>query len=165
MEDRTREIFRLAKNEERDEILKLYKMQLGRKFCPWDDHYPSEDTISFDLKRDALFLMEIDGKIVSVISIDQDPETDSLSCWNKDLIPAGEMARLAVHPDFQGRGIAKRMILNCMTELKKRGYKAAHYLVNKNNVLALNSYKSLEFKTVGECELFNQPFFCCEKEL
>ena len=25
---------------DKDEVLKLYKAQLGREYCPWDDEYP-----------------------------------------------------------------------------------------------------------------------------
>ena len=38
----------LAREEDRDEILELYHMQIGRKFCPWNEHYPSNDEITFD---------------------------------------------------------------------------------------------------------------------
>lgn len=53
----TREIV-AAIEQEKDEILALYKMQIGREFCPWTDHYPGMDTIEFDLNRDALFIMK-----------------------------------------------------------------------------------------------------------
>ena len=38
-----------ATEENKEEILKLYKIQLGREFCPWDDSYPGMKEIEFDL--------------------------------------------------------------------------------------------------------------------
>lgn len=35
----------LATEEDRDEILALYRMQLGRDYCPWDEEYPSNKEI------------------------------------------------------------------------------------------------------------------------
>ena len=51
----------LANEEDRTEILSLYDMQKGREFCPWSDDYPSNETIDFDLSRDALYVLKRDG--------------------------------------------------------------------------------------------------------
>ena len=34
----------VATKEDKEEILALYKAQLGREFCPWDENYPNEET-------------------------------------------------------------------------------------------------------------------------
>ena len=54
-----------ATTKDKDEILKLYKSQLGRKYCPWNENYPSMETIDFDLSRDALLVMREGGKIIA----------------------------------------------------------------------------------------------------
>ena len=54
-----------------EEILRLYKAQLGQEFCAWDEHYPERQDITYDLSRDALFAMKNEaGEIVAAISID-----------------------------------------------------------------------------------------------
>ena len=54
-----------AEEKDKEEILRLYKTQLGREFCPWDETYPGEKEIEFDLSRDALFVMKDEkGKII-----------------------------------------------------------------------------------------------------
>ena len=60
----------MACEEDREEILSLYKAQIGREYCPWSEEYPSNETIDFDLSRDALFVLKEDGKIKASISID-----------------------------------------------------------------------------------------------
>ncbi|MEE1248369.1 MAG: GNAT family N-acetyltransferase, partial [Lachnospiraceae bacterium] len=106
-----------ATEENKEEILKLYKIQLGREFCPWDDFYPGMKEIEFDLGRESLFVM-IDGqelnadagskedRIIAAISIDDDPQVEKLDCWSSRLAPGAELSRLAVHPDFQNQKIA-----------------------------------------------------------
>ena len=151
--------------DDKDEILKLYKTQLGREFCPWNEDYPTEEEIDFDLSRDALFVMRDDGKIIAAISIDEDENVDRLECWSPDLWPGGELSRLAVSPEYQNRGIAKEMVKKGLSELKKRNYKSLHFLVNKNNLKARNCYSHFPFVKVGECEIYDQPMLCYEMKL
>ncbi|MCR5418055.1 MAG: GNAT family N-acetyltransferase [Lachnospiraceae bacterium] len=158
-------MIRMAKEEDRKEVLALYKMQLGREFCPWNDEYPGNETIDFDLERDSLFVMEDEGRIVAAISIEEDEDVDNLTCWSADLQPGGELARLAVLPSMQNRGIARQMLQHGMTVLKQRGFKSIHFLVNKCNEKAIRSYAVFGFHTVGECHMYEQDMYCYEKEL
>ena len=80
-------------------------------------------------------------------------------------MPGAEMSRLAVMPEYQNQGIARLLLKHGMTVLKERGYKSIHFLVNKHNIKAIKSYAAIEFNIVGECELFDQPFICYEKQL
>ena len=100
----------LAREEDRAEILALYRAQIGREFCPWTEHYPSDEEITFDLSRDALFVMREEGRIIAAVSLEEDPQVDALPCWTPELQPGGEIARVAVHPDFQNQGIARQMV-------------------------------------------------------
>lgn len=156
----------MACDDDTDEILKLYKSQIGRKFCPWDEHYPGMKEIEFDLSRDSLFVMkDKNNRIIAAISIDMDENVESLECWSENLQPGGELARLAVLGEWQNHGIARQMIKYAMNILAQRGRRSVHFLVNKKNEKALRSYAHLDFNVVGECELYEQPFLCYEKGL
>ena len=154
-----------ARREDAEEILSLYRAQLGREYCPWNEYYPSMDEIDFDLGRNALFIMREEGKIIAAISIDEDEAVDNLEYWNPELQPGGELSRLAVSPDCQGGGLAKEMINYGLAELKKRGFLSLHFLVNRNNKKALKCYSAFGFTKVGECEMYDQPMLCYEMEL
>ena len=155
----------LATKMDKEDVLSLYKIQLGREYCPWDDEYPNEETIDFDLSRDSLFVMKDGGRIVAAITIDDDEAINSLSCWDKALSPGGELFRLAVLPDMQNKGIARKMFMYGMEILRKRGFKSIHILVNKLNTPAIRSYEVFSLRNVGECHMFDQDFICYEKEL
>lgn len=154
-----------ACEEDREELLALYKSQVGREGCPWTDEYPSNETIDFDLSRDALYVLKTDGKIVGAISIDEDEEVNKLPCWNRELEPEAEFSRIAVSPDMQGQGIGKILVKFLLDELKKRGCNGVHIIVNRYNPKALRLYDSFDFKNVGECSMYNQDFFCYELDL
>ena len=143
-----------ATEENKEEILKLYKIQLGREFCPWDDSYPGMKEIEFDLGRESLFVM-IDGqeinadagskenRIIAAISIDDDPQVERLDAGAINWHPGLSFQDLRFIR-FQNQKIARQMLVFGMEELARRGYKSVHFLVNKLNVKALRSYAVLD---------------------
>ena len=155
----------LASLDDREEILRLYKAQLGREFCPWDEYYPSYQTIDGDMSRAALFVLKKDSKIAAAISIEEDDEVDKLPCWSRELAPSGELARLAVHPAEQNSGLGRIMLRFGMDELRRRGFKAVHFLVNEQNEKAIRCYAVYGFNVAGRCHMYEQDFLCYEKEL
>ena len=156
----------MASAADRDEVMALYRLQKGREFCPWTEEYPAVENFEDDVAHDALFVLRTPaGQIVGAISIERDPDVDALPCWTPALQPAGEIARLAVHPEYQGRGLARRLVAFIMEELARRGCRSIHLIVNCRNVKALRSYAAFRFDTVGECDMYNQHFLCYEKAL
>lgn len=154
-----------ADGSDKEEILALYKTMLNGP-ADWNEYYPNEDTIEFDLSRNALFVMKNDnGHIIAAISVDEDKDVDKLTCWNKELTPSGEVARLCVRKDMQNRGIAKEMMRYVFDILKKEGKRSVHILVKTGHKAAFAAYSALGFKTVGECNMFGKDFICMEKEL
>ena len=154
-----------ATEEDREELLSLYHVQLGRECCPWDEEYPGEESIDWDLSRNALFVMKAEGKILAAISFEEDEGVDAFPFWDKDLEPFGELARLAVLPEWQNRGLARRLLQFGMDELKHRGFKGVRFMVNRTNPKAIRSYAPFEFRVAGECHIYDQDMLCYEKEL
>ena len=155
-----------ATKMDKGEILALYRSLAGTEFCAWTENYPNEIEIEGDLSRDALFcLKDTDGRIVGVISIDDDEEVEKLSCWSESLKPAAELSRLGVRVESQNQGVARKLLQYGMEELKVQGYKAVHFLVCKTNKKAIRSYDKLNFDIVGECQLFGENWWCYEKAL
>lgn len=113
----------------------------------------------------ALFVLKEDNQVIAAISLEEDENVDQLECWDRSLFPGGELARIAVMPSMQNRGIARRMMNHGMQQLKERGYKSVHFLVNRYNEKAIRSYAPFGFRVVGECRMYDQDFLCYEKEL
>lgn len=158
--------FMRATPKDKPEILSLYRSLVGTEFCAWTPEYPSEETIEFDMSRDALFCLKNDnGNIMGVISMDKDEAVEALSCWSKELLPSAELSRLGVHLAYQNQGIARQLLTYAMLELKKQGKKSVHFLVCKTNQKAIRSYNKLLFDVVGECQLFGEDWWCYEKDL
>lgn len=159
------EFVRVAK-EDKEEVLALYHSLVGTEFCAWTNDYPGKKDIEGDLSRDGLFCLKDDnGKMIGVISIDQDEAVENLPCWREALKPAAELSRLGVKIENQNQGIARKLLQYGMDELRRRGKKSVHFLVCKRNLKAIRSYEKLDFDMVGECELFGEEWWCYEKEL
>lgn len=155
----------LASPADKDKILALYKTMLHGP-AEWDEDYPNEETIEFDMSRNALFVMKNDDdEVIAAISIDKDNEVDSLPYWDKSLAPSGEFSRICVRNDMQNQGIARRMILHVFEVMRKDGKKGAHILVKTGHEAALALYGKLGFKTVGECFMYGKDFICMEVKL
>ncbi len=155
----------MGQEQDREEILALYQAQKGRDYCSWNEDYPSDETIDFDFSRNALFVLKMDGSIRAAISLEEDEDVDRLSCWNPAFAPEGELARIAVLPQDQNKGLGRIMLRFGMDELKRRGYRGLHMVVNKYNVKAIRCYAVFGFSVVGECHMYDQDFLCYEKEL
>lgn len=155
-----------ATGNDKAEILALYRSLVGTEFCAWNDNYPGECEFEGDLSRDALFCLKDDeGKIIGVISIDDDQAVENLPCWTESLRPAAELSRLGVRVENQNQGIAGKLLQYGMDELKRQGMRSVHFLVCKTNKKAIRSYDKLNFDIVGECELFGEEWWCYEKSL
>ena len=156
----------LATAQDRAELMRLYGLQKGRAYCFWNADYPAPENVEDDLIHDALFVTrDQNGRIVAAASIERDEAVDRLPCWNPLLAPAGEIARLAVHPEYQNQGLARRIVAHVMQILKERGYRSIHLLVNSGNIPAIHAYRFFHFDPVGECDMYDQHFLCLEKEL
>lgn len=155
-----------ASGQDQDELMRLYTLQKGRRYCFWTADYPAPENVEDDLAHDALFVMrDQTGRILAAVSIERDEQADRLSCWNASLAPVAEIARLAVHPSFQKRGMARKILAGVMQILKDRGYRGIHLLVNSKNLPAIRTYDWFRFDRAGECDMYNQHFLCMEKDL
>lgn len=154
-----------ATEEDREELLALYRAQIGREYCPWDEEYPGDESITWDLSRDALFVLKEDGRILAAVSIEVDEDVDDFPFWDKELEPFGELARLGVLPDAQNRGLARVLLQFGMDELKRRGFRGVRFMVNRTNPKAIRSYAPFGFHVAGETRIYDQDMLCYEKEL
>lgn len=159
-------IFVLATEADQKEILSLYRSVIGIEGCTWSMEYPNENTLAADLKRGDIFCMKNqNGEILGTISIDVDEAVGRLECWTKTLSPAAELARLGVKKQYQNRGIAGLLLKGAMGELLHRGYKGVHFLVSKTNERAIRAYGGMGFQILGECDLYDEDWWCYEKAI
>ena len=157
--------FKYAVKNDTEEILRLYKSVLYSDGCLWDEEYPNRELCERDIETNSLLCLWDKGKIIAAVSYDSDEELDEFEIWDRKLGKTRELARLVVSKEYRNQGIARKMLLKGMEELKKRGYKAVHFLVSPKNQRAVNSYAALNFSRAGECDYVGHHWYAYEKSL
>ena len=76
----------------------------------WNDQYPNRKTFENDVKRSELYLVEHNKKVVGCIVLTpvKDDEYVPIQWFTKD--HNIYIHRLAVHPTFQGQGVAQQLM-------------------------------------------------------
>lgn len=156
-------IFRKAEELDLEAVHALYRSLVGRPFCVWDDQYPSWTDINEDFENSTLYVMTQENAIVGAISIVVHNELDDLPFWA--VSNAREIARVAVSPQHQGKGIAKKMVVEIAATLQSQSVGAVHLLVAAENPPAQQVYRKCGFQFLGNCFLFGHDYIACEKKL
>ena len=128
-------IIREFKPEDYPEVLKLWKVTkqvaLDRKWV-------------YELKArrqpDLFLIAEVDGKIVGTAVSTHD-------------VQFSQIHHLAVHPDYQGRGIGSKLLSEMERRLKARGCLGILITVSKKNPRyyeVLKFYRKRGFRVVGD---------------
>ena len=120
---------------------------------PWNDAWKTEDAeihVREILESKQSYGLEylIDGEVVGFI------------LGNSMLFSYGrtfEINDLAVHPDYQGRGIAKKLLSECLEEMKRRGIVGVHLITQPDGFLP-EFYGSYGFKRETKVTLMGMEF-------
>lgn len=134
----------------------------------WTDQYPTLKIISNDISKRNLYCLIGKGKIAGVININelQDPEY-KLVKWENSYVKIMVIHRLAVHPEFQKQGFAKRLMDFAEDYAIKNNYSSIRLDAFSNNPRALRFYENRDYQRRGEVFFPGRelPFYCYEKLL
>ena len=119
----------------------------------WDEHYPSREIIAADLAAGTLYVCEEEGEVAAIVVLDEKQAGQYAGIiWAEREGPQLVMHRLAVHPDRQGRGHARRLIAFAEACANEQGYAAIRLDTYERNVSALKLYTSLGYDRRGEID-------------
>ena len=155
--------FRIARPEDAEGVLSLYRDARKGEFCVWNECYPTITEIAQDLETKNVYVMTCGDKIVGAISVVPENELDSFDCWShKD---GKEIARVVVSAEHQGKGLAFEMVQSVASILRRNGCKAIHLSVAKANIPAYKTYLKAGFTVVGEADMYENSYYLMEKDI
>lgn len=134
----------------------------------WGDDYPNPQVFNNDISLGQLWVADIDGTIagVSAITTDQDLEYTDAG-W--DITEAAIVThRIAVNPDYQGKGVAKALMQQAEVVAQQRGITILRVDTNSENQATQGLFPKLGYTLSGEIGLAKRPglrFFCYEKRI
>tara|TARA_B100000214_G_scaffold8714_1_gene6351 strand:+ start:420 stop:929 length:510 start_codon:yes stop_codon:yes gene_type:complete len=133
----------------------------------WNENYPSKEIFREDIKNNALFVAKINSEIVGCIMLssykdDVYKNVKWISEDNNNLY----IHRLAVHPRFQKKGIARKMMDYAEAFAKSKNYKSIRLDTFSKNHRNNKFYKLRGYIKLDDVFFPNQsvfPFHCYEK--
>jgi ribosomal protein S18 acetylase RimI-like enzyme len=163
-------MIRRAKIEEIPEILELTNacaqhMTEGGIF-QWNEHYPSRRAFVKDISRNELYILEEERKIIGVIAITTLIDQEYLPVqWLTETGKNLYIHRLAVHPDFQSRGYAQKLMSFAEKQAREKKYISVRLDTFSKNYRNQIFYEKRGYKKLGDIYFSKQseyPFHCYE---
>lgn len=134
----------------------------------WNESYPNLELMTLDLEEGVLYVCEEEGEVAGLLTLDEfaSEEYEAVE-WSRQEGRHLIMHRLAVHPKFQGRGIARRLIAFTEQKARSEGYDTIRLDTYAKNHKALSLYTSLGYELRGEIRFPGRtaPFPVFEKVL
>ena len=138
----------------------------------WDATYPLKEHFLEDIRNGELYVYCLKGgkdKVVGVVAVTAAPCPEYSQTKGVDLsIPGVTPHRLGVSLDYQGKGIAKRLLMHADEVCKSKGWRFIRIDTNKVNTVMQRLISSCSFTFKGEITLNKKPgfvFYCYEKML
>jgi len=132
----------------------------------WDEHYPNAVAIDRDLQQGTAYVGLHGGALVAMIVVNdyQDPEYADVA-WQYTEGSVAVVHRLMVHPDAEGRGLARVMMASAEQLAADLGYALIRLDAFSLNPRALRLYQALDYHDAGTIRLRKGIFHCFEKQL
>lgn len=133
----------------------------------WDESYPNLEQIKKDIAQNELFVIESDGIIQGCIVLNevQDKEYFELDWLTKNDEKQLVVHRLGIHPDSQGKGLARKLMDFSENLAKSRSYKSIRLDTFSQNPKNQAFYKKRGYSEIGSVFLpykKDHPYFCYE---
>ena len=143
------------------------KNMIENNIFQWNDKYPSREIFKEDIKNKSLYVSKINQEVVGCImfSSRKDDVYKTVNWITKDEYNL-YIHRLAVHPIFQKRGIARKMMDFAEDFAKSNNYISIRLDTFSQNPRNNKFYKSRGYKKLDDVYFPKQsefPFHCYEK--
>jgi ribosomal protein S18 acetylase RimI-like enzyme len=153
-----------------DNIIRLTKAcavdMISKNIFQWNEFYPSKEAFLKDVKRDELYILELENNIIGcvVISTLMDDEYLPIS-WLSENDNNIYIHRLAIHPKHQKKGYAKKLMNYAEAYAKENNYVSVRLDTFSQNKRNQKFYESRGYKRLGDIffpKQSNHPFYCYE---
>jgi ribosomal protein S18 acetylase RimI-like enzyme len=165
-------IIEKARPEQLSEIFEIFaacKRSLEKEnIFQWTDQYPAIHHIAGDIENGFLYSINSLGKSLGVINISEieEPEYKSIG-WSDNGGRCLVIHRLAVHPDSQKLGLARKLMDFAEHIARESAFTSIRLDAYSGNERVLRFYESRGYQKRGEVNFPGRalPFFCYEKEI
>ena len=163
-------MIRIATPTDIDTLLNITKacakQMINNNIFQWNEHYPNKKAFENDVQRNELYVLEIDLEIIGciVISTHMDEEYKPIKWLTKNKNNL-YIHRVAVHPKYQGKGYAQKLMSYAERFGKNNGYLSIRLDTFSQNTRNQKFYEKRGYKKLGSIYFPKQsehPFYCYE---
>ncbi len=132
----------------------------------WNEHYPSKNAFEKDIERSELYVLENGERIIGtiVISTLMDQEYFPIQ-WLTPNENNLYVHRLAIHPDYQGKGFAQELMDFAEDHARKNGFVSVRLDTFSQNKRNQRFYETRGYRKLADIHFPKQsehPFHCYE---
>jgi ribosomal protein S18 acetylase RimI-like enzyme len=132
----------------------------------WDDEYPTQEAIEADIANHSLHFLRIKDKYCGIIALDGDqPKEYEDIDWKYQTDKVLVVHRLAIDPQWQRQGIARRLMDFAEHYGQTNGYQAIRLDAFIKNPRAVKLYERRGYRKAGTVVFRKRLFYCFEKTL
>ena len=163
-------MIRIAEEKDIQSILEITKAcaksMISSGIYQWNEHYPNTSAFRKDIKREELYVLEINHAIKAciVISAFMDSEYEPIK-WLTPNVNNIYIHRLAVHPQLQGKGYAQQLMHFAEQFAIDNNYSSIRLDTFSQNKRNQKFYELRGYKRLGDIYFPKQskfPFYCYE---
>ncbi|OBX24277.1 MULTISPECIES: GNAT family N-acetyltransferase [Bizionia] len=163
-------MIRKGTTQDIDAILEITKAcaidMISKNIQQWNSQYPSRSAFKNDVARNELYVLEEAKKIIGclVLSTKMDAEYETIG-W---LTPNSNnlyIHRVAIHPDYQGKGWARKLMDFAENIANKNEFTSIRLDTFSKNARNQKFYELRGYKKLGSIYFPKQsehPFYCYE---
>ena len=135
----------------------------------WNKHYPSREKLQKDIEKQELYVFEQENMITSIIVLTS--KMDAVYRNIKWLSKTGNnlyVHRLATHPEYWGKGYARKMMDFAEEFAKNKNFISIRLDTFSENIRNQKFYESRGYTKLGDVYFPHKnehPFHCYEKLL
>ena len=140
---------------------------ISNNIFQWNEKYPSKEAFKKDIEKNTLYICKNKSRITGCISLcaDKDEEYENVE-WITEDFKNLYLHRLAVHPEYQKKGIGRSLMDFAEEYAKLNGFKSVRLDTFSQNPRNNKFYKSRKYVQLGDVFFPMQselPFHCYEK--
>lgn len=163
-------MIRKALPKDIDELLQITRAcaahMISNNIYQWNEFYPSKQAFLNDLEREELYVLEIKNDIIGCITISTFIDEEYIPInWLTPNTNNIYIHRLAIHPTYQGKGYAQKLMDYAEDYSKKHHFNSVRLDTFSQNPRNVRFYESRGYKRLGEIFFPKQstyPFYCYE---
>ena len=140
---------------------------ISNNIFQWNEKYPSKEAFKKDIEKNTLYICKNKSRITGCISLcaDKDEEYENVE-WITEDFKNLYLHRLAVHPEYQKKGVGRSLMDFAEEYAKLNGFKSVRLDTFSQNPRNNKFYKSRKYVQLGDVFFPMQsefPFHCYEK--